>query len=41
MQQCAKNEVESQLIRAMPDTDMMNSLINNIRVLAPGLTKMQ
>ncbi len=28
-------------IKSIPDPDMMNSLINNLRILAPGLTKMQ
>lgn len=29
------------MIRAIPDPDMTNMLINNLRVLAPGLTKVQ
>jgi len=28
-------------IKNIPDTDMTNMLVNNCRVLAPGLTKMQ
>ena len=41
MGQANKNELEIQLLKNIPDTDMTNSLINNVRVLAPGLTKMQ
>ena len=41
LQQSNKNEQESMLLKSVPDTDMTNSLINNVRVLAPGLTQMQ
>ncbi len=40
-QQAGKNQTETAMIKNVPDTDMMNILINNCRVLAPGLTKMQ
>lgn len=33
--------VETNMVRNVPDMDMTNMLINNIRVLAPGLTKVQ
>jgi hypothetical protein len=33
--------VEQLLIKAVPDMDMMNSIVGGVRVLAPGLTKMQ
>lgn len=32
---------ETQLVRNVPDPDMTNILINSVRVLAPGLTKVQ
>ena len=32
---------ETQLVRNVPDPDMTNMLINSVRVLAPGLTKVQ
>jgi hypothetical protein len=32
---------EAQMVRNVPDPDMTNMLINNVRVLAPGLTKVQ
>jgi len=32
---------EAAMIRNIPDPDMTNMLINNVRVLAPGLTKVQ
>ena len=41
MGQSNKNEHEIQLMKIIPDNDMTNSLINNVRVLAPGLTKIQ
>ena len=39
--QANKNQIETGMIKNIPDTDMTNMLINNCRVLAPGLTKMQ
>jgi hypothetical protein len=36
-----KSTLETQLIKQIPDTEMTNMLVNNCRVLAPGLTKMQ
>ncbi len=39
--QANKNQWETQMIKGIPDTDMTNMLVNNCRVLAPGLTKMQ
>jgi len=41
LQQCNKNEVEQQMIKGVPDVDVTNTLVNSVRVLAPGLTKMQ
>lgn len=32
---------EAGMVRNLPDPDMTNMLINNVRVLAPGLTKVQ
>ncbi len=40
-QSCSKNETELTWIRGIPDMDITNALINSVRVLAPGLTKMQ
>ena len=39
--QAGKSQTETTMIKNIPDTDMMNMLVNNCRVLAPGLTKMQ
>ncbi len=39
--QANKNQFETTMIKNIPDTDMTNMLVNNCRVLAPGLTKMQ
>ena len=39
--QANKNQFETTLIKNIPDMDMTNMLVNNCRVLAPGLTKMQ
>lgn len=38
---CNKNETELQWVRGVPDADITNCLINGVRVLAPGLTKLQ
>jgi hypothetical protein len=38
--QANKSQNETGMIKNIPDTDMMNMLVNNCRVLAPGLTKM-
>ena len=42
-QQAAKTATpnESMMVRNIPDPEMTNTLINNVRVLAPGLTKVQ
>lgn len=32
---------EAAMVRSLPDPDMTNMLVNNVRVLAPGLTKVQ
>ena len=39
-QQANKSQTETAMIKNIPDNDMMNMLLNNCRVLAPGLTKM-
>lgn len=36
-----KTNLETQMIKNIPDTEMTNMLVNNCRVLAPGLTKLQ
>lgn len=39
--QANKNQWDTMSIKSIPDADMTNMLLNNCRVLAPGLTKMQ
>ena len=39
--QKSASQTETQMVRNVPDPDMTNMLINNVRVLAPGLTKVQ
>lgn len=43
VQQATKTSTpnEANMVRNLPDPEMTNMLINNIRVLAPGLTKVQ
>lgn len=43
IQQAGKGGTSTELamVRNIPDPDMTNMLINNVRVLAPGLTKVQ
>ena len=41
LNQSGKNDTEASLIKGIPDPDMINVLINSIRIFAPGLTKMQ